>query len=362
MDERTQTPTEKIRDLETRKREAQRSIAALEENLGRSLLDRMDGTEKREKEPAGAEYRGIRAEIAESETRIQGIEADTLKLRDLEAEIQARERGAAALERDLAQDFTSLGEVLLQQKRGGDDFTAPYERQLEELLPKIQALEERLAGQGDRGNFFNWVGKGAKGVVLKTFLAKNRASLERIYRSAGECFLHLDGDDSAGLGEIFEQTRTKKEELESEKAALVELKNTRRELVAGFEGNPRKRSQDLGRHVSHARERLKVCCRRYGERVARGEAGEGIEIEGEEAAALAGIRELQENIAACDGEIEKIQAALEVEEKKRQIVSLEKEILDHRRRIAASQSAVVALERQIEAVRLRVGELEAKAK
>ncbi|GHV87635.1 hypothetical protein AGMMS50255_9310 [Spirochaetia bacterium] len=86
MDERKKT----IVGLEAKKQESQRSLALILEDFGEALFSRIRGRE--ELSGNGEEYLALQKELTDSESFIKLIEADTLRLKELEDEIRAGEQ------------------------------------------------------------------------------------------------------------------------------------------------------------------------------------------------------------------------------------------------------------------------------
>jgi chromosome segregation ATPase len=380
MDERRKT----IRELEEKRREDLHAIDLILEDLGKTLLSRLETRTGVPEAQEGkgdlssgdlAEYHRILKEIADSEEYIQAIEADTCRLKDLEEDILRKEQRNSEETKELSQLYARLGELLLEDP-SFSDFTGPFRRQIEALVPKIKSLEDRLEDLegGNQNNVFTWIGKSAQGMVIRSFLGKNQGNLQRIYTAVGEKFSSaafgtpvLNPGVLSVSGEI-EAARKRILELNS---ALNALRDERRKIGDSFgaEGGPVKRTQSLERHIARSREQLRSLYLRYGGRAAAGGGGVGGgasgDTEGEFASLLTGedtllldkIGRLRDTVGEYDKSIEKLKASLAIDAERAEIGKMEKSIEAHRQRIAAGNEAISELERHIEESNRRIQEL-----
>jgi DNA repair exonuclease SbcCD ATPase subunit len=367
MDERKKT----ISSLEEKKREIQRTVESLLEKLGKNLLAGLD------KEGAGSfpdeleEYRRILGEIAKSEESIRVIEADTLRLKDLEGEIGGKEKDSSVKTKELSALYAHLGENILETS-----FAATYKEQAEALVQKIQSLEDRLRelDEGKHINIFTWIGNNTQGMVLRSLVTKNQAGLERVYVEAGEkYFSHhergtADNPDKPAIADLLAQVSGIRRELAELNESLTGLRNERRKVIdsLGTEGGSRssgfaKKIKTLERHISHAQEQLVGLCIRFGghfaDIVEEGASEEEDLLREGNKAVLGKVRKLREEIAEYDTNIEKLRASLLIDEARAGIEKMEKAITGHRQRIAASENAISGLQKQIEESNRRIQEL-----
>jgi DNA repair exonuclease SbcCD ATPase subunit len=367
MDERKKT----IGKLEEKKREIQGTVESLLEKLGKSLLAWLD------KEGAGPfldeleEYRRILGEIAKSEESIRVIEADTLRLKELEGEISENEKDSSVKTKELSALYARLGEGILET-----GFAAAYKEHAEALVQKIQSLEDRLRelDEGKHINIFTWIGNNTQGMVLRSLITKNQAGLERVYIEAGEQYFArreqgtADNPDNPAVGVLLDQVSGIRRELAELDESLTRLRNERRKITdsLGTEGGFRtsgsaKKIKTLERHISHAREQLTGLHIRFGAQFADivedGSSEEEALLKARHKAALEKVRKLREEIAEYDASIEKLRASLLIDEAREGIEKMEKAITGHRQRIAASEDAISGLKRQIEESNRRIQEL-----
>ncbi|MDR2020105.1 MAG: hypothetical protein LBQ14_04990 [Treponema sp.] len=389
MDERRKT----IRELDGKKREDLQAIDLILEDLGKTLLLRIDGSADAREALTGtsgdpssledlAEYRRILKEIADSEEYIKSIEADALRLRELEEGIFRKEQHNAEDARELSQLYTRLGELLLEDP-GFSDFTEPFRRQIEGLVPKIKSLENRLEEleDGNQNNVFTWIGKSAQGMVIRSFLGKNQGNLQRIYLAVGEKFSSAGSREAIanpGVLSVWGEIDGIRQRVLEQNASLNVLRNERRKIGDSFgaEGGAAKRTHSLERHIAHSREQLRSLYLRYGGRIAEDAAAIGVIGEvvaggaigvlekgpaslltDEDRLALDKIKQLRNTIGEYDKSIEKLKASLAIDEERDEIAKMEKTIEAHRQRIAVSNEAIGELERHIEESNRRIQEL-----
>jgi chromosome segregation ATPase len=372
MDERKKT----IREMEEKRQEDLQAIDLILEDLGKNLLLRLDGRIDAPDPLSGAgegpssrgdlsEYRRILKEIGDSEVYIQSIEADSLRLKELEEDISKKEQCNAEDAKELSQLYTRLGELLMEDP-GFSDFTGPFRRQIETLVPKIKSLEDRLEEleDGDRNNVFTWIGKSAQGMVIRSFLGKNQGNLQRIYLAVGEQFSSAGFQEPIGnpgiLSVLGEIEGIRKRILERNEALNV-LRNERRKIGDAFsaEGGPVKRTQSLERHILHFREKLRSLYLRYGERIAGGALEEESAplLTDDDRLLLDKITQLRNAIEEYDKSIDKLKASLAIDAERAEIAKMEKSIEAHKQRIAVSSEAIRDLERHIAESNRRIHEL-----
>jgi chromosome segregation ATPase len=361
MEERKRT----IRALENKRLQDLEGQGLLLENLGETLLGRLEGKKKAPKSlpaqetgdsPGGAlaEYQRLLKEIADSRAIIIAIEEETQKLKELEGQINAKEEENSALAKELAGLYEQIGELALG-RTDHDDFAAAYKRQLDALLFKIEAQEDKLEELEDSGGgFFSWLGGSAQSVVIKALLAKNQASLKRLYRKAGEQFVSPENSRFSGEGEIASlnekigEIRQLSSSLTADLAFLRAEKRKSAELL-GAEGNPVKRIQGLEKHITQTEHEIRNVYRRFGaysQDPAWKDFYDSLFTK-EDSAALARIESLGESIKDTDNHIEKLKAAIAIDEAKAEIENLNAGIEAQRRRIAAAEESIAEMQERI---------------
>jgi chromosome segregation ATPase len=389
MDERRKT----IRDLEKKRYQDLDSLDVILKDLGETLLARLD---RREASGGGAFFadpaleerlrdnleechRLLRA-IAVSEDDIKAINADMVRLREVEEIVARKEGETAGKSEKLSRLYTQLGESLLEE--GG--FSGPadeYRKQTAELILKISSLEDRLTGleEKDGMNVITWIGKNAQGLVLRSFLGKSRNNLLRIYAAAGKQWIlsgspgspdgegeaHAPEGGSAVLynaeidarrGEI-EGVRKNISALEEE---LAILKDERKKIVDSFGsgGRPIKKLQILEKQAEQTKEQLASVYRSFGGYAAE-RAGEfAPALEEQDCLLLDEAGKFRKSIGEYESQIEKLKASLAIDEERAEIKKMERIMEDHRLRIAASENTIAELKEHIAEANRHIQELQ----
>jgi chromosome segregation ATPase len=360
MDERKKA----IKDLEDRKKADIASIDALLVQLGEVLLPRLrDGA---------PEYRLFARDIDDSEEGIREAQAGAARLKQLDEDIRGKEQEAAERGREISLLYTRAGELVLEDP-AFEGFAGPYRAQAETLLPKIQSLEGRLEVLGGKEdpNVFAWIGKNAQGMVLRSFLGRNKSNLQRIFTAAGEKYARGVPEEAAAgvpapdiggdLGGVLDRIGESRKAQAAQQAALALLKEERRGIAASFapDGGAARKIQALERHIAGAREQLRALFLRYGR----------LAFESPELPEYSGILEssgrqlldraasLTAAVAENERHIGRLKASLAVDAEKAAVGRMERSIAGHRRRIAESEKAILELNSQIAEAGGRIEEL-----
>ena len=361
----------KIRDLEEKKSSDTKTRNQLLEGLGEAIFRRIGDGEPFTNEAADApgfmltEYRKLQKEIDESNELIKTLEKEVLRLKELEETIFAKEKEKSGLEDELEGVYADLGKALLQTPDFLDS-TGLASRQEEALLDRINEHELKLEELEKRdGGILAWLGKSAQMTVSKTVLAKNRSALKQLYRTTGEKFLFsksvesLDGETAISAGKIMEL----KELLSSLAEDLSSLKGERRRIgeIFGVEGSPSRRIQGLEKHIAHVKGRYPGVYISMG-LLAADETGAGslssyISTDDTPILEKAGL--LKTQIAKYQLEIEKVKAALNIENEKAAIEKMQKGIKGQQLKISVAQEIIADFEKQIAETEQRIEELKA---
>jgi hypothetical protein len=368
MDERKKS----IAGLEAKKQAALASLNLIAENFGEILFTRIYGqgeppAEQAAWTPSGAqEYLRLKKDIADSEQLIRAAESDTLRLKELEISIHGKEEESAALSREAMETRTELG----RRMHGDPAFagiTGSSQDRLDNLTDRIRAAELKLdqVDGRDGSNVFSWVGKNAQALPLRFLLGRDQANLEKTYESLGARLLRgenaglVSGHEIAGLAEEAGELEKKAETLKTE---LVQLRSERGKLSSTFaaEGGALKRIQGLERHIAHVKGELKIIYRRFGEEAADpARAADFVHLFNDDDKPVLEKSELaKKNIEEYDGEIEKLKAAIAIDDEKAGIEKMRKSIRDHQDRIKASEEAIADLEERIAGAEKHITELE----
>jgi hypothetical protein len=346
-----------IKEYEDKKREALASIEAMQEKLGASILSHSEQDDD-------SDYCRLNRDINDSEAYIAAIEEDIARLKALEEDIQTKDQETTARAKDLSRLFTRLGEYVLEDDC--IDMVKPYQAQAETVYSKIKSLEDRLEQIEDRGdgNVFTWIGKNTQGVVLRSFLGRSRNSLQKIFTAAGEKYsqsVSLETGVGGRIKPVLGEIDVINKELAILGVAITRLKEERRHINDAFssDGGPVKKIQTLERHIAHSREELRDVFLRYGREVEAASDGGAVVplMEEAEIQVLEDIRKRRQSIREYNREIEKLEAAIAIDEEKAAIAKMEKTIKDHEARILASEEAITSLTAQIGGAKVRIEDL-----
>lgn len=365
MDERKKT----IRELAEKKREARSASDLILEELGLALLARtaLPGEDAGDEFPFStytAEHRRILKEIEDTGALIKTIEADTLRLRELEEEASSKEGENSGYIRELSDLYTGLGEILINDPAFASD-TGFFRQQIEDLIPRIKSLEGRLEDLSGRSNanVFTWIGKNAQSMVIRSFLGKNQNNLQRIYESAGENFAAAEHEkvSNGDAADLLGKAGALKQKIADLEGDLAALREERRKIADSFSagGNPAKKIQALKQHIAHTRDELRILAVNFGREAQERQREKDFTdlITGSEEELLAKIRKISSEIKEYEAQIAKLEASLAIDEERAGIEKMIKAIEEQRQRIVAAETAIAGLTKQIEAAEKHIQEL-----
>ena len=361
----------KIKELEEKMRADTDTRNRLLEGLGENLLQRIGESEpfpeKTGNTPGGAlaEFRRLRKEITESTEIIKSLNTDVQRLKELEEQIAAREEEFSRFDRELEDVHMQLGKALLESL-DSDNTVGPLREQEERLLAKIDEQESRLEELKDKeGGILSWLGKNAQMAVSKTILQKNRSALQKFYHNTGKKFLdseqqEIPRGEAASAAVKAAELRERLSEMASD---LTALKAERRKIgdVFGAEGSPSRRIQGLEKHIAHVKGEFSGVYLNFGSLAAVSEAGDSVSpfLSEEDDPVLERAKLLKFRIAEEKLEIEKIGAAISIDDENAEIEKMNKAIQGQRQKIAAAESDIEALSEKISVSEKRIEELKA---
>jgi len=384
MDERKST----IRLLEEKNKSDTEERNRLLEGLGETLLT---GTGEGELplfnsgDRPGAvlvEYRRLQKEIAEAMVSIKSTEAAIKRLKELEEAISGVEEDCSRLEKKLGEVHIELGKALLLNL-DSDNFTGSSRRQEEVLLARIDEYEKKLEQlEQKEGSVFTWLGKNAQMALSRALLLKNRSALQRVYRNAGEKFLpagsetaaetrhdpdpasgsspsldDLDGDTARIAGEALELRNF----LSSRTEGLAELKGERKKIVElfGAGASPSRSIQGLEKQIASVKAKFPGVYLQFGSLAAEGKGAISSLIRDEDRPVLEKAEFIRARTAERELEIERLNAAIGIDDEKAEIEKTKKAISGQRQKIAAAEKAIADLEKEITASEQHIVELNA---
>jgi len=374
-----------INDLEQQKREQGIFLDTTLIRLGEGLFGRITDLDGDLTFEELAAYRKLQNTIADSEASIQAVEELIRRFKELEENIEVKEEANTACSKELAVMHGRLGKLLLDTPHGlGEssiytDFCLPYRNQAEALYTKVLSLEERLSGLEERegGNVFTWIGKGAQGLVLRSFLTKAQDNLEQLRRTVGERYTRHahegashkmitdETSDSAayrheGAGnpvieELCATIEEKRSEAQEIAQYLADLKEEKKTISGGFnaEGGPLKQIQAYKNQITHVRDELKALYRRIGTEAASINGAECREIiallvKPEDKEILDSAARTSRMMHDDEVTIRKLQASLDIDDEKANIAKIRKAIQEKKEKIAQLEKNIMEFEEEIQ--------------
>ncbi|MDR1929278.1 MAG: hypothetical protein LBQ44_01490 [Treponema sp.] len=360
MDERRKI----IGELDEKRKESLRSCSQTLEDLGKSLVERLE--EARFSGGEGGEYRRVSQEIADSEASIASIRGALARIKELDEEISVKAEERSNREEEAAVLYIRLGEGVLEGAFP-DSGEIPGKKQLELILSRNNTLEERLQDLEDRGGagFFSWFSRGVQTLVINSSMRKNFRQLDRIYLQAGKAYAQRAESRAPDQGTLEEAAALLRDTLAQRRiiaeleGAAAELEEERRRIrnSFGFREKPSARIKTLEQRNFRRREDLRGLYLKVGEDAAA-EKLSGADLADEDRAKLAEARRYKENADKDGREIEKLEAAIAVDQEREKIVKLERAVSGQKERIAAGERNLEDLNRRIEDAHERIKQIE----
>jgi DNA repair exonuclease SbcCD ATPase subunit len=369
-----------IRDLETKKSEDLACANKILGELGEDLLIRLEipdapapgplcpeAPDGNSPEGLREEYKRLLKEIASSEDRIKGIEAENGRYQDLEKEISRKEEENSENVRKLSLLYVQLGQYILADPEF-ETFTLPFKDEMDNLLSKIDSQEAKLEElEQKEGNIFTWLGNNARTLVVKGMLSKNQSALHKVYRAAGERFIESGFSPEEGEIEIrnlAEKAISLKHESGGLAAEIASLRDEHKKLAGEFArlGHPVRRIQGLEKQIALARENIRELCVGFGvfavDPAWRDYFAPFLKSDDRERSVR--VDELRSSMRDAELQIEKLRAAMAIDSEKAEIEKLRKSIAGEKNKIEAARRAIAELESLIDASEKHIGELAKK--
>jgi tetratricopeptide (TPR) repeat protein len=349
-----------IERLKKISQECRDSLDSLMEKLGGELFGRISRNETGFNDID--RYFNLQAESARYSADIALVEEQIIRFKELEERIEYKERDEKERSKELVHCYSRLGKALMESGRYGE-FTSSYRAQAEVLDSKVDSLEQRLSGldKKEGGNVFSWIGKGAQGLVLRSFLTRTQESLDQIYRSVGERFCRQESGDGGHSGEVaavFAEIEEIREATLRIGEELVQLRGDKRKITESFgpEGNPLKQIKSLKNRIDQVKEQLNVLYLKMGKEAASIEEAEVpsdrkefvdsllVEADREVLDKAAGLKK---TIKSNEVEIAKLEASLAIDKEKDKIEKYRYTISEKRNKISEVERAIEDLEESI---------------
>jgi len=357
-----------INEAEQRKKEQTILLDALLAHIGEAIFERTNDSFQDDASAFGevAAYRRLQDDIASSQDAIQSAEEQMRRFKELESGIEEKEREESACSKELGGVQAMLGKLLLdkagkydEDNKAYEEFCAPHQGQADELLAKVQSLEERLAGleQKEKGNVFTWIGKSAQSLVIRSFLGKAQENLEQIRRTVGEQFSGQSSrsmfPEASAVDALCSDIEQKRDELDAILRDLASLREEKRRIsdIFSAEGGPIRHIQSLKNHIAHAQNELKALYQGVGAEVAFGESapaerGQVFQslARSEDQDNLNSAVRISQAIRDCDVVIGKLRASLAIDEEKAKIEKFRRMVQEKRDRILQAEKNILELE------------------
>lgn len=371
-----------VRELEIKNRESRIVLDGLLENLGESLLNRLTAEDIAKLSLSSAEgdsprtlleeKRRLQKEISSSEVTMKRIEDDVSRLKEMEEEIYRKEWEKTEKTKELAPIYLELGRLILETP-DYEEYSAPYKKQLEELFLQIDFQEKRLEElENSEGNFITRLANGARGVFTKSLLAKNEASQEGIYRSAGELFI-FSPEESLSEGsssrspakkEIITLVKRREEihkKMDSLEHEIKQLNNDHLKIEDALDigGSPLRRIAALKKYIANNQEETRKIYYRFGlcTRI-RDRRKKFLSLFNKNEKTLEEkIDSVEDSVIELEKRIEALKIAISIEKENSDIDKIKKTIYGQRQRIAEAESNITELEGRITEAQVRIDDL-----
>jgi tetratricopeptide (TPR) repeat protein len=348
----------RIDDLERDKQEARSSLDTLLENFGENLYSRTKDIQADFEDLI--QYNLYLKDIAESNTAIGKVEEKNRRFKELEEAIEAGEQKDRERSKELADIYRRLGKALLENS-SYDDFTSLFREQAQALSSKLESLETRITAldNKDGGNVFSWIGKGAQGLVLRSFLSKAQESQEQLYFNIGERYSNRDSvEEESGIAAIRAEIDKLREVSRAEMDGLSLLRDEKRMISAGFgiDGNPQKQIQNLKNHIGQVREDLRNLYKNFGAQAAGIMDAEispdrkyfiDTIVTAEDGEIIGRAVRLNQSVFDYEKAVTKLKASLAIDEENAKIEKFRRAIEDKQSRIAEFEKAIADLQESV---------------
>ena len=360
----------RIEELERTKQESRSSLDALLESFGENLYTRAKDMQVDSED--FIQYSAYLKDIAESNTAIGKIEEKNRRFRELVDSIETKELEEKERVKGMSVIFRKMGKVLLGDA-SYNDFTFVFREQADNLEAKLESLEKRVAELENKegGNVFTWIGKGAQGLVLRSFLTKAQESQEQLFMNIGERFSQEmrpigENTDLAALSGELEGLRKISHTASDE---ILLLRNEKQMISAGYDldGNPQKQIQAVRNHINQVRDDLRCLYRNFGAQ-ATGIMDQEILpdrkyfidtiVTAEDGEIIGRAVRINQSISDHDTAISKLRASLAVDEEKIKIDKFQKSIRDKKNTIYELEKEIIELESSVVDAQANIEELQ----
>jgi hypothetical protein len=340
MDERTKS----IRAIEQKIAGETARVNGYLRSLGQLLLERSHDARIAIERTA---YEKINDETARLHTVLRQIERDVERVNEIDSLITEEERLNGEVTGRLDAICPHLGRLVTEDEVFSG-FSSPYKTQIDTVQQKIDGLNERLNRMTEKDNVFGWLGRNAQSLVIKSFLTKTEASLERIYAEAGAGFVRNRPSDgqtgSSELEDVYASAGQLWNENNEREERIAALKKEKQEILGSFG-----RGGSINRKKTEARCRIEHLSGELGDLYLRlGRKAEDPStrlvlqnlFDDEMSGMLENAAHCREMLKDYEDQTARLKVSLEIDEERTDIEKHKKSIAVQRRRIAVAEEII----------------------
>jgi hypothetical protein len=236
------------------------------------------------------------------------------------------------------------------------------------LLSRYNNLEERLQDldEKDGGGIFSWFSKGIQSMVIRSSIKKNNKQMDRIYLQTGKQYaqkaespnqkdIAQEKGPSQEAADMLRDTLAQRRTIAELDGAIEELEGEKRKIQNsfGFREKPSARIKILEWQNLRRHEDLQELYLKVGEKAAADKL-KGEDLLDEDRAKLDTARRCRESAGEKGREIEKLEAAIAMDEEREKIIKLERAVSKEKERIAVQKKNLAELKGQIDKANKRI--------
>jgi chromosome segregation ATPase len=365
MDERTKN----ILAIEQKIADEAGRIDRLLRGLGQLLLERSDNNTLAAER---AECGNINDETARLDEAARQVEKDGERVRGIDREIAEEERLVGEIKERLAAMYPGLGKLAVEDDTFSA-FASPYKTRIAAIQQKIEDISGRLSGRGEpgnpdgikeKGNVFVWIGRGAQNLVVKSFLAKTQASLERVYAEAGAEFTRDRPAGQTGSAEteaVYTLAESLKQESNERDSRIAALKEAKRTILSSFgrEGSANRKKAEIARRKERLQQERDDVYLRLGKKAEDPSAQFTLQslFDDEMNNIRQNVAYRREQVKDYEDQIAGLKASLEIDKERAEVKKLERLIAEQRRRITLAGESIARHETALTEANKRIENL-----
>jgi hypothetical protein len=371
----------RVRELDGERREFLQSRDKALENLGESIFGRLkDGAFPGEE----SECRRFKQEIADSEQTIGAIQDALARLKLLDEEINVKNEEKFDRKEELEILLTALGKELFGGYRALPESLVPCKRQFALYLSRKESIEERIRDAEGGFGIFSRISGGIKAMIFRASLKKCETLLNKTCCDAGAKYLvekkrenrigkesKIEGEseiseereivESSVLGTLLRDALSlsrAKEELEE---TLRTLEEEKRKIETSLGGRASRQIRALEGQAEESRKGLGEMYLKMGENAVLDHPAVSGMLTEQDRVVLEEADRLRKSADEKTGEIEKIEAAISMNQEIAELSKLEKAKDREKSRIAEEERNMAELNRKISETKTRIESLKTKS-